>query len=153
MSLNIEFNNEDNDKINDLYEKIKINDEFEVSINAKEGMNYEKYNNIVKHMKLRNKLKNLEIIQTNTLDISYSKEEINYRITITNDENDNINKYNELVYQYPNHLIYNALITYFQKGEKNIEVMKKTKNIENMIDIDSEIDLILAQKIGENYDF
>lgn len=123
--------------VHKLYEKIKDGDEFEfMFFNYKRNnrMGLENFLRIIDYLKFRNQRDKLELINLVTLDINYVKTTgESYRITI-NGIND-INKYIKMLHNRKNHVIFSVLVGLAEK-DKNITLLKKTKDKENVIDID-----------------
>lgn len=122
--------------IKDLYNKIKSSSEFELILfnYNKLPLTLEKYINLIRFLTNRNKANNMKIILSNTLDINYSYDgNINYRITINNIEN--INNNIEQLHRYKNHVIFSTLIKKYINGDKNIVLLQKIKEKENVVDI------------------
>src|SRR5205085_11580762 len=116
-----------------------------------DNITYEKYIAIMNYIKKRSK--GLTIDHLNTLDIIYSDDDQKnaptvYRITISG--NDEINKYMEMLHTRKNHVIFSKMVDlYFdEKRGGNIDILKKVKDAENMIDIvDYNIRVRLAQEL------
>lgn len=135
------------DKIKELYDNIKIGNEFEfIMFNYnKKYLSLEKYISLLKFLTFRTKSKKMEIIKQNTLDISYSQEEgVNYRISL--DGIENINNNIEQLHKYKNHVIFGTYIVKILEGNTNMSIMKKLKNKEQMADID---DLNIRVRLSE----
>lgn len=123
-------------QIEELYKKIDKNSEFEfMFFNYKKDINRMGLDNFLKILEYlnfkakKNNRKNENIVQ---LDINYSKQSETYRITI--DGLESINKYIKMLHMRKNHVIFSVLVGLAEK-DKNIKLMKKIKDRENIIDI------------------
>jgi len=139
--------NEDTLKsIDDVYEKMKPHDEFELMFknNNKGGnISYEKYHTILSYLTKRSKHQKLKLTTETTLDIIYNIDDerlSSYRITISG--NEHINKYMKILHNRHNHVVFNVLTSmYIENKESNmISIMKKIKTKENTVDV-SEFDI------------
>lgn len=130
-------------KIDKLYHNLTKNDEFELMF-----FNYKQKNNtmstinylkILEYLSHKSRISKTPIIKTTSLDINFSNKStrIAYRITINNIEN--INKYMEMLNNRKNHVIFNVLasIAMSKENTDSIQLIKKTKTVENTIDIDA----------------
>ena len=123
-------------EINKLYENTTENSEYEF-IFSNRIIGQEKYINLLKFLnikKVRDKLRSEGPIDS--LDLNYADDKENtYRITIYGSEN--INQTIRKLDIGKNHVIFSTLIKLFQEKKlKDIEVMKKSKESDNTIDID-----------------
>lgn len=128
------------EEISALYKNIKTSDEFEFDLNADKSayLNYEKYVKLLSYVKYKNKEHNYDIRKNVTLDIIFSDNSNNevdsYIITIT--ELAAINKYIGMLSKRNNHVIYNTLLNLsLTDGKGIIQVRKKSKNLDNRLDI------------------
>jgi hypothetical protein len=123
--------------IDTLYNKVDNNSEFELMFfNYKRDLNkmgLENFLKILEYLNYKSSAKGLKLITTNTLDINYSKKpgEI-YRVTITGV--DSINRYIKMLHIRKNHVIFSVLVGLLDT-DKSISLLKKTKNRENIHDI------------------
>lgn len=125
-----------------LKNTVDNNNEFEVSINRSEGINLAQYIDIVNYMNnsaINDNNKSNLLIET-TLDISYaysSSNTNNYRITIVGEER--INKIMSNLLIRKNHSIFsiltNNIINQSADEAKNMYLMHKIKNRENIVDL------------------
>lgn len=130
------------DKIEQLYEKITDNHEFEFVFFAKKGkgskyLQQEKYINLLKFMKVRSEQKKFKITEpTDVLDISYFEDDVNYRCSIENA--DNINRIMKKLTMMRNHVVFKTIINMLndKKDVEGVSLMKKEKNADEMVDID-----------------
>ena len=126
-------------QINNLLNKININEEFEIMFNNYKNDNklsIIKFMDILKYLKYKSINESLELHHEVILDIIFDYEVNNfYRISIKGIKN--INEFLNLVHQRSNHVIFSILLTQseFIKNENYIYI-KKQKDISNMIDID-----------------
>jgi hypothetical protein len=124
------------DIINKLFESIDKNSEFEFMFYNynKIHMNYEKYLKILKYMTHIGKKENL--ISETTLDIDYRYDEkTTYRVTIIG--LDTINNYISMMSNKKSHVIFNTLLKiYYETKTPFISFMKKTKDRENVVNVD-----------------
>lgn len=135
-------------KIEDLYEKITPEHEFEFMFfnYNKVMLNYEKYLIILDYMKkhLRKQTGNA-LIMTDNLDIShFDSKDTTHRITING--LDKINYYKKMLDKKRNHVIFNTLIALLDKNTSELSIMSKTKGRDNVIDID---DLNMRVRLSE----
>lgn len=133
-------------QIKDLFNKITSRHEFEfMFFNYKNVlMTYDKFITVMKYLKSRSRNNLLEV--SDTLDIVYRQPETfkSYRITISG-IND-INRYMKMVHKKKNHIIYNVLASLILEGDEKLEIMLKTKDAENVVDID---DLNIRARLSE----
>ncbi len=132
MSYIIDSQNSD---IKKLYNKTDSNKEFEFMIynNDTFSLSYQDYLTCLEFLTKRAKFQKLKIETINTLDIAYLENETSYRITL--EGIDTINKYMKMLHDWKNHIIYKVLITKFLEGSKDIQVMEKVKESENVVDV------------------
>ena len=120
-----------------LYNQVDSNKEFEFMIynNNNYSISYQDYLTCLEFLNKRSKFANLKLESQDTLDISYfdSEKNSNYRITLSG--NENINKYMKMLHSWKNHIIFKVLITKYLEGDKDIQIMEKIKDSENMVDI------------------
>lgn len=159
-------------QVKDLYNKMSSSHEFEFMFYNynKKLMSYEKFLNVMKYLKQKHLKQKLSLVTVDTLDIVYNErnitDEINdikdpniddvekenpynitsksYRITIEGMEN--INKYMKMLHRKRNHVILNVLASLIIDGDKNLISLLKTKDSENLIDIN---DLIMRVRLSE----
>jgi SAM-dependent methyltransferase len=127
-------------QINNILDKIKINDEFEIMFNNYKNDNklsIIKFMDVLKYLKYRNITEKLELKHEVILDVIFDQNEINnnYRISIYGIKN--INEFLNLVHQRSNYVLFSILLTQseFIKNE-NFKYIKKQRDINNVIDID-----------------
>ena len=134
-------------KIRDLYNKVDKNKEFELIMfnYNKKYLSLEKYISLLKYLTYKTRSKKMQILKQNVLDISYSPEEgTNYRISI-----EGINKINnniEQLHKYKNHVIFSTYVIRILEGNTDMQIMKKTKDKDQMVDID---DLNIRIRLSE----
>ena len=137
--------------IESIYKKIKATNEFELMFfstrSSEHKLGMEQFLKILEYLNYRSKAGKLKILNTATLDISYTKQMGDtYRITIT--DVDSINKYIEMLHKRKNHVVFNILAGLSEK-DKNIKIMQKIKERENIIDIE---DFNLRVRLSEEND-
>jgi len=125
--------------IEKLFNNITKTSEFEFIFRGDDGstgISYEKFVNIMNILKIRSKDNDLPLIFTDSLDINYRDPNtmITYRITI--DRINNINRYMNIMHRKNNHIIYSVLTKFIKEGDKNLKIMKKTKDADNVIELD-----------------
>jgi hypothetical protein len=118
-----------------LFSNLTKETEFEVMFfNYNETiMNYEKYRTVLSFLTHRNKIQKLTLETTTVLDIIYNLDENNYRITIEGIEN--VNKYMKMLHKRKNHVIFRVLSSMISEGNKDMIIIKKIKEKENIVDI------------------
>lgn len=129
-------------KIQSLFQQIKLNKEFEIMfLNYREDilMNLETFLKLLEFLNVRHNISkgNMKIEKTNQLDIGYRMDDdkmTNYRITVSGLES--INKWIGMFHMRRNHVIFTALLSKFIKNEPDITLIKKVKNMDNLLDID-----------------
>jgi len=122
--------------VKDLYKKIGSNSEFEFMFYNFNNryLGFEKYISLLKFMTNRAKAQNLETKTENVLDIVMNADDANYRITISSIGD--INKVIEPFHKYQNHVTFKTLAKQAaSKKDKNITIMKKKRDAENVYDI------------------
>jgi SAM-dependent methyltransferase len=138
--------------IKNLFNKIELNDEFEIMFNnykPNNKLSLIKFNDALKYIIWRSDKDKLEIIRETTLDISYTYENQKiYRISIKG--NETINNILNIVHQRKNHIIFSILVTQFLKDE-NFIFMNKMKDSKNYIDID-EYDIRFRKSVEDKID-
>ncbi len=123
--------------IESLYKKTDSNKEFEFIFANKDGkyITQQKYIQLLKFLQMRKKHSNLESLgPIEILDINYSpSKDTTYRVTL---EGDNINQYLKKVDLWKSHVIFKTFVKLqHDKDDKNVKVMKKTKDAANLIDL------------------
>jgi len=123
--------------IENLYNKIDKDVEFELMFfnyrQDKNKMGLENFLKILDYLKYRSQKNKLTLSQTVTLDITYTKQiGESYRITINGI--DAINRYIKMLHTKKNHVIFSVLIKLLDQ-DSSLSLMKKTKDKENIIDI------------------
>lgn len=125
-------------QINKLYSDISSKNEFEVMFyNYNDTvMNYEKYRMTLAYMTQRSKAQKLSIKTYTVLDIIYAIDggENSYRISI--EDITLINKYMKMLHQKKNHVIFRVLASMLLDNNKDVTIMKKVKDRENVVDVD-----------------
>lgn len=124
--------------IENIYKKIDEYSEFEVMFfkdkSDQNRMNMEQYLRILEYLTFRGHKIKIQTENIKTLDISYTKKAgETYRITLNGI--DTINKYVKMLHYRKNHIIFSVLAQLLDT-DKNITIIKKTKERENVIDID-----------------
>ena len=157
-------------KINDIFNKIKGSSEFEFMFfnYKKDKSNYlpmQKYIYVLEYLSQRNKFdKKVSIEKIISLDVVYGDADklTSYRIVINGIQN--INKYVSLIGNRNNHVVFKVLLSKMLNGDKNISILKKVKNFDNIHDFDdlnirvrmsdeleiSKAEIKKLQKINEN---
>ena len=135
----LKFDKKKADSISELFKKINSNNEFEVMFyNYKSDksnlLSMENFLTILEYLKKRSLVKKELIQETTVLDISYGEDLVNYRISV--DGIDNIENYLSFVHRRKNHVIFKILLGKMLAGDKSITLIKKIKNMDNIIDID-----------------
>lgn len=133
---------EDQKGIKTVYDKTQKHDEFEIMFyNYKKDnqnkLRFERFLDILTYMNNKSiSDKNVKVIKTTSLDISYAEKDTftSFRITITGQEL--INKYIQSVHTRRNHIIFQVLLTKYIGGDKNITLIKKTKERDSIYDVD-----------------
>lgn len=127
-------------KIAQLFDYIKVSDEFEFDLNMnKTDITYEGYITLMKYITRIHTIKKLDIERTTTLDITYDRfinnTRIGYRISIIG--KDLINQYIGALRNRHNHVIFNGIIRIIRDGKnsKGINILKKIKNFDDTFDI------------------
>lgn len=129
---------ENMNKLEDLFSKVKKGDEFEFMFFGRKGryLPQEKYIQLLKYFSNGT----YKIVGPNdTLDITFSPDnETNYRCTIVG--TNNINKFMRKVSMLRNHVVFKTLTSLWVKNKNTenfgIELMKKEKKGEELVDID-----------------
>ena len=124
--------------INNILEKIKPTDEFEVMFNnykSDNKLSIIKFMDILKYLKYRSINEKLELKHEVTLDVIFDYDPpINiYRVSIKGIKN--INDFLNLVHQRSNHILFSILLSQseFVKNE-NFTYIKKQRDLSNVID-------------------
>ncbi len=136
-------------KIENIYKNITPTSEFEFmffkSTKENEIMYSEHFIKILKYLSAKSKQASLPLNNMITLDINYtSPDKTTYRITISTAES--INKIIKLLHNRNNHVIFSTLIK-LHKNDKTITLMKKSKNLKNIVNIDEfDMKLRLAEE-------
>ncbi len=127
--------------INNILEKIKPTDEFEVMFNnykSDNKLSIIKFMDILKYLKYRSINEKLELKHEVTLDVIFDYDPpINiYRVSINGIKN--INDFLNLVHQRSNHILFSILLSQseFVKNE-NFTYIKKQRDLSNVIDVDN----------------
>jgi SAM-dependent methyltransferase len=127
-------------QINNILDKNKVNDEFEVMFNnykSDNKLSIIKFMDILKYLKYRSVNENLELKHEIILDVIFDYEPNNfYRISINGIKN--INDFLNLVHQRSNHVLFSILLT--QSGfinNENFIYIRKQRDVSNVIDIDN----------------
>ena len=124
--------------IEKLYKNTEPTNEFEFIFSNKDGkyITQEKYIKLLKFLQMRKKIAKLNSIgPIEILDINLStSKEITYRVTIENSKL--INDYLKKVDLWKSHVIFKTFVQMaIDKKDKNIKVIKKTKEKDNTIDL------------------
>lgn len=150
------FSKEALSKIKSIFDSV-TDEEFEFMFNnykIDNALSQTKYTQLLKYLSVLNstlsKGKKQVYIKKTQLDIAYnhSKDNLsNYRITI--DGIDAINKYMNSIVNRKNHLIFSLLTSMAKKGEKDISIMKKTKDKSRTFDV-NDLDIRVRVSKEEN---
>lgn len=134
------------DQIKDLFNKITSTHEFEFMFFNYNNvlLSYDKFITVMKYLKSRSKKIQLEI--EDTLDVVYTQPDTykSYRITISGVNE--INRYMKMVHKKKNHIIYNVLASLILEKNEDLQIMLKTKDAENVVDVD---DLNIRARLSE----
>ena len=127
-------------QINNLLDKIKPTDEFEVMFNNYKNDNklsIIKFMDILKYLKYRSLNENLVLKHEVSLDVIFHYETINfYRVSINGIKN--INEFLNLVHQRANHVLFSILLTQSEfVNNENFTYIRKQKDPTNFIDLDN----------------
>ncbi|ARF09224.1 mRNA capping enzyme [Catovirus CTV1] len=125
------------ERIYELYNQVDVGKEFEFMMFNfnKRQLSLEKYISLIKYLTLKNKQKKMPIIKQNVMDIIFSPESgTNYRISI--EGIDKINHNIEQLHGYKNHVLFRTYIVKILEGNKDMYIMKKIKDKENLVDLD-----------------
>lgn len=133
------FSKEKANSIGKLFDKIQPGNEFEVMFynyksDRTNALGMENFLTILEYLKKRSKVKKEKIIEDTTLDVAYSTDMTNYRITIVGI--DSIRDYLSFVHKRKNHVIFKILLGKMLSGDKNIKLIKKVRDNENIFDLD-----------------
>jgi len=151
MSL---LSKDDDEKIFDLFTKTNITDEFEFILTNHDNKYFgqEKYIQLLRYLKHKSIQSKIEIVNTDTLDVVYTHDtNTNYRVTITGIEK--INKYISQLDLWKSHVIFKSLVRITNNKAKNkndVKLLKKTRNPDNIIDIE---DFYLRCKLSKEEEF
>jgi SAM-dependent methyltransferase len=132
------FNTTDIKKIKNLFDKIELNEEFEVMFNnykLDNKLSIVKFMDILKYLKYKSEIDKLILKQTVILDIiqSISDNHNFYRVSINGIQN--INNFLNLVHQRSNNIIFSLLFSQSEFiNNENFLYIKKEKNTSNIID-------------------
>ena len=130
------FNNEKG-KITKLFNSLSKNDEFELMFNnyrSDNKLELKKYIDALKYLKWSSDNNGYEIVNTNSLDISYNYENNSvYRVSING--NDRINEFIGGMYSYTNNIIFSLCFTEFLEDD-NFTFINKIKDQNRIINID-----------------
>ena len=125
-------------KLLNIYNKIDLKDEFEISFYKSEDKSKIKYESFIKVLKFlkaySNRFKDVKIESSVNLDCSYSnieKKESN-RISINN--YNLIKEITSLIYNKRNDVIFKLILSKYLSDKKNYELIKKIRNDSNIID-------------------
>lgn len=127
-------------QIENLFNKVKENDEFEVMFNnykTDNKLSIIKFMNVLKYIKIKSEEQNLLLNHEVILDIIYEFEpNKNYRISINGI--DTINTFLNLVHQRSNHVIFSILLSQSEFTENtNYKFIKKIKDPKMIYDINA----------------
>ena len=125
-------------EISELFNKIDTNSEFEFIFFGKRGkyLSQEKYIELLNFFSGRSENPKYKLIKpANTLDITYQPDvETNMRCTLIGTEN--INSLMKKVSMFRNHVAYKTLVDLWKKKTPGIEMMKKEKKFDSMVDVE-----------------
>lgn len=149
--MNDKIGNNDMEQIKKLFKSITKTSEFEFIFFSKKEKNLtlEKYLSLLKFLSKRASIdKKIKLIGNEiTLDISYNPDkETSYRCSLISKET--IDKYMKKLSSANNHVIFRNLISLSAK-DKNIQIMKKEKDSDKIIDID---DLYMRVRLSDELD-
>jgi SAM-dependent methyltransferase len=121
-----------------LFKKSSISDEFEVMFynykaDKSNMFSMENFLIVLEYLKKRSTIKKERLEETTTLDITLSKKE-NYRISIHGAEN--IKNYLSFVHRRKNHVIFKILLGKFLSGDKNLSIIKKVREKDDVVNVD-----------------
>jgi len=140
MTFDALLKKETSDDIKGLYKKCKKDTEFEFIFYREKGnplasMNSEHFIKLLGYLKYISDSSKLKLVSNTSLDVAYSdkKSDNNYRATVSGLAN--INKYMNMFNMRNNYVILKQLVK-MQKNKEFIDVIKKTKSIKNIVDID-----------------
>jgi SAM-dependent methyltransferase len=124
--------------IKKIYSKMSQGNEFEIMFFNYNGsvMSYDRYLGTLSYLTQRSKTRKLELISSNSLDIIYTVDDLSYSYRISINGLENINKYMKMLHQRKNHVIFRVLSSLLLEGTKDLTIIKKVKNKENVIDVD-----------------
>jgi SAM-dependent methyltransferase len=121
-----------------LFGKVKKDDEFEFIFFGRKGkyLPQEKYIQLLKFFSKRSEKFGLKLIAPDdTLDVSYQPDmETNMRCTISGTSK--INTIMKKVSMWKNHVVFKTLVSMWNKKESGLDLMKKEKKVEELVDID-----------------
>ena len=126
-------------KISNIFNKIKINDEFEIMFNnyrSDNKLSIIKFMNVLKYLKYRSDIDNIKLNNEVILDIIFDYEPNTFfRISIKNITE--INNFLNLIHQRSNHVIFSILLTQSEFiNNPNFKYIKKIKDPKDIIDFD-----------------
>lgn len=120
----------------ELYNKISKDKEFELSLYGygDKRISMERYQKLIKRVKLLSRENKYEISSEYSLDVIYNEgDKSSYRITVLGI--DNVNNIISQFHKYNIHVIFNSLIEKCKNNERGIIGIKKVKESKNTIDI------------------
>lgn len=131
-------------KIEKLYKNLDKHYEFEVMFfNYKHSkynnnaMSFEHFLKVLEYMKYRSSASKLDLENAVTLDVIYNNKQSEETFRITVNDINNVNKYMEMLHNRRNHVIFSSLARMVSDpNKKEITIIKKKKNQENIVDID-----------------
>jgi len=137
------FSDSQYDKIKQIYDSLKINDEFEFMFNnysRTNKMNISNFKSILNYITLRSKQDSLKLVNNVSLDTNYNYDLTNknvYRIEI-----EGINKINDVmktISKRKNHVIFSILVSRkISDDDKSIAIINKVKDSDNTFNIDEQ---------------
>lgn len=143
------FNEQLDDKtiteIEKLYKKITPTSEFEFMFFKNDVMYSEYFIKILKYLSAKSRRDKLPIQNIVTLDINYTASKTStYRVTVNTEKS--INNVIKLLHNRNNHVIFSTLVK-LKETDDTITLMKKTKNMDNILVIDEfDMKLRLAEE-------
>ena len=130
--------------VSKIFGQVTPSREFEAmffNINPNSHMSMEQFLKCLEYMRALHRLSKgkMELTSTQSLDLSYNpdieddKKLVSYRVSINGI--DQINRYRRMFFMRKNHVIYTGLISKIKENEPQLSILKKSKKIENMVDV------------------
>jgi hypothetical protein len=138
---NVIFNKKELDKLKQNYSKLESDDEFEIMFggyNKSNHISMKKFLDIMKFLKSYSETNKMKLEYSNTLDISYNYDKINfhtYRISINGI--DRINTLMSSLNNRNNHIIFSILASkIINDNDDSLSIINKIKDFDNTYNID-----------------